>query len=83
MVDGLYALIAGAIGENSTVNELQKLSDNYYLINDFSAKFNPPIYNKKDKDRIFSVQIDHLLICQSGVFLLETKNWSKKSIKSL
>jgi len=25
------------IGENSTVNELQKLSDNYYLINDFST----------------------------------------------
>jgi hypothetical protein len=83
VVDGLYTLIAGAIGENSTVNELQKLSDNYFLINDFSAKFNPPIYNKIDKDRIFSVQIDHLLISQSGVFLLETKNWSKKSIKSL
>jgi len=83
VVDGLYTLIAGAIGENSTVNELQKLSDNYYLINDFSAEFNPPIYNKRNKDRIFSVQIDHLLISQSGVFLLETKNWSKKSINSL
>ena len=83
VVDGLYTLIAGAIGENSTVKELQKLSDNYYLINDFSAEFNPPIYNKKDKDRIFSIQIDHLLISQSGVFLLETKNWSKKSIVSL
>lgn len=28
VVDGLYTLIAGAIGENSVVNELQKLSDN-------------------------------------------------------
>ena len=83
VVDGLYTLIAGAIGENSVVNELQKLSDNYYLINDFSVVFNPPIYNKKDNDRIFSIQIDHLLICQSGVFLLETKNWSKQSIKNL
>jgi hypothetical protein len=83
VVDGLYTLIAGAIGENSVVNELQKLSDNYYLINDFSVEFNPPIYNKKENDRIFSIQIDHLLICQSGVFLLETKNWSKQSIKNL
>lgn len=83
VVDGLYTLIAGAIGENSVVNELQKLSGNYYLINDFSVEFNPPIYNKKENDRIFSVQIDHLLICQSGVFLLETKNWSKQSIKNL
>jgi hypothetical protein len=83
VVDGLYMLIAGAIGENSTVNELHKLSDSYYLINDFSVDFNPPIYNKREKDRIFSVQIDHLLICQSGVFLLETKNWSKQSIKNI
>lgn len=83
VVDGLYTLIAGAVGENSTVNELQKLSDSYYLINDFSVEFNPPIYNKKENDRIFSIQIDHLLICQSGVFLLETKNWSKHSIKNL
>lgn len=83
IIDGLYTLIAGAIGENSVVNKLQKLSDNYYLINDFSVDFNPPIYNKRENDRIFSIQIDHLLICQSGVFLLETKNWSKQSIKSL
>ena len=82
VVDGLYTLIAGAIGENSVVNELRRLSDNYYLINDFSVEFNPPIYNKKENDRIFSIQIDHLLICQSGVFLLETKNWSKQSIKN-
>ena len=83
VVDGLHTLIAGAIGENSVVNELQKLPDNYYLINDFSVDFDPPIYNKKENDRIFSIQIDHLLICQSGVFLLETKNWSKQSIKNL
>ena len=83
VVDGLYPLIAGAIGENSVVNELQKLPDDYYLINDFSVRFSPPIYNKKENDKIHSIQIDHLLICQSGVFLLETKNWSDQSIMSL
>lgn len=82
VVDGLYALVAGAIGESSVVKVLQKLSDDFYLINDFSMEFDPPIYNKKDGDRIFSIQIDHLLICPSGVFLLETKNWSKSSIKN-
>lgn len=82
VVDGLYALIAGVVGENSVVNELKKLPDNYYLINDFSAKFDPPIYNRKENDRIFSIQVDHLLICNSGVFLLETKNWSKRSINN-
>ena len=83
VVDGLYSVIAGAIGENSVVNELQKLSDNYYVFNDFSVDFDPPIYSKKENDRIFSIQIDHLLVCQSGIFVLETKNWSKHSIKNM
>jgi len=83
VVDGLYTLVAGAIGETSVVNALHQLSDDYYLINDFSLKFDPPIYNRKENDRIFSIQIDHLLVCKSGVFLLETKNWSKTSVESL
>ncbi|MBT5107027.1 MAG: hypothetical protein HOM20_12690 [Porticoccaceae bacterium] len=82
-IDDLYPLIAGAIGESAVENELQKLSDQYYVINDFSLRLNPPIYNRKTKDRICSIQIDHLLICRSGVFLLETKNWSESSIESL
>jgi len=32
VVDGLYTIIAGAVGENLTVKELQKLSNNYYLM---------------------------------------------------
>ena len=83
VVEGLYTLIAGAVGENLVVKEVQKLSDNFYLFNDFSIKFNPPIYNRKENDRIFSIQIDHLLVCESGIFILETKNWSKKSIKNI
>ena len=83
VVEGLYTLIAGAVGENLVVKEVQKLSDNFYLFNDFSIEFNPPIYNRKENDRIFSIQIDHLLVCESGIFILETKNWSKKSIKNI
>ena len=83
VIDDLYPLIAGAIGESSVVRELQQLPDDCYLINDFSLKFNTPIYNKKENDRIFSIQIDHLLISRAGVFLLETKNWSKASVNSL
>ena len=83
VLEGLYTLIAGAIGENSVVKELQELSDKYVLFNDFSIKFNPPIFNRKENDRICSIQIDHLLIANSGIFILETKSWSKQSIKDL
>jgi hypothetical protein len=83
VVEGLNTLIAGAIGENLVVKELEKLPDKYILFNDFSMKFETPIFNKKENDRIFSIQIDHLLVANSGIFILETKNWSKKSIENL
>ncbi len=82
-VDELAPSIAGAIGESLVNKELQKLSDEYILINDFSRSFDPPIYNRKQGDKIFSIQIDHILISRAGVFILETKNWSKKSLENL
>lgn len=83
VIDSLYNLIAGAIGENSVIKEIQKLPDNFHLFNDFSVEFNPPIYNKKEDDRIYSIQIDHLLVCEAGIFILETKNWGKQSVKNI
>lgn len=82
-IEELGNLIAGAIGENLVEKEIGKLSDDYVLINDYKMEFKPPIYNKKTNDRIFSIQIDHLLVSRSGIFILETKNWSDKSINSL
>ena len=78
----LYPQITGAIGENLVVKKIEKLSDDYILINDFKLQFEKPIYNKQNGDRIFSIQIDHLLISPAGIFIIETKNWSKESIKS-
>lgn len=83
VIDSLYNLIAGAIGENSVIKEIQKLSDNFHLFNDFSLEFSPPIYNKRKDDRIYSIQIDHLLVCEAGIFILETKNWSQQSVKNI
>jgi hypothetical protein len=76
----LKPIIAGAIGENLVAKELEKLSDDFVLFNDFSLRFERPIYNKKENDRIHSIQIDHLLVTHSGIFIIETKNWSKASI---
>lgn len=81
IIDDLYPVIAGAIGETAVVAELKKLPDSYYVVNDFSIKLDPPIYRKKQKDRVYSVQIDHLVVCRAGIFILETKNWSRESVK--
>lgn len=83
VVDELNTSIYGAIGEQKVAKELEKLSDDYVLINDFYCSFTRPIYNRKEKDYIKSIQIDHLLVAPSGVFLIETKNWSEASLQNL
>ena len=82
VVTNLNPLIAGAIGEDLVVKEIKKLSNDYILINDFSLQLETPIRYSKDKSWIQTIQIDHLLISKAGIFILETKNWSKRSIES-
>ena len=62
---------------------MKKLSDDCYLHNDFSVDFSEPIYYKRENTRIHSIQIDHLLITPAGVFIIETKNWSRESLENL
>ncbi len=80
IIDQVNSSIYGALGEQKVVRELEKLSDDHILINDFNCMFDPPIYNRQERDYIKSIQIDHILISPAGVFLIETKNWSKDSL---
>ncbi len=82
IVAELQSFIAGAIGESRVVKELDYLSNDYILINDFSLNFKPPIYHLKENDYIKSIQIDHILVGPSGVFIIETKNWSEQFIEN-
>ncbi|WP_421942390.1 nuclease-related domain-containing protein [Pedobacter sp.] len=52
-------------------------------MNDFDISFSPAIYNRRENDYIKSIQIDHILVAPSGIFLIETKNWSVKSLQDL
>jgi hypothetical protein len=83
VIDEINNSIYGAIGEREVVKELNKLSDDYILINDFTCSFDPPIYNYKENDYIKSVQVDHILVSPAGIFLIETKNWSQHSLENL
>ncbi len=83
ILEKLNSYVYGALGEQKVVKALEVLSDEHYLINDFSVSFSPALFNKKENDYIQSVQIDHILVAPSGVFLIETKNWSEKSLENL
>jgi hypothetical protein len=82
-IDELNNFIYGALGEQKVVKTLEGLSDDYFLINDFAVSFSPSIYDRHENDYIKSVQIDHILVGPSGIFLIETKNWSEKSLQNL
>ncbi|MCL2172388.1 MAG: NERD domain-containing protein [Nitrososphaerota archaeon] len=58
----------GRQGENAVINTLANgLNDDYYLINGVCLKNH-------------SGDIDHVLLGPSGVYVLETKNWSGKIV---
>ncbi len=83
VIEEVKTSIYGALGEHKVVKELENLSDENILINDFILNFHPAIYSSQENGYIKSIQIDHLLVTPSGLFLIETKNWSEKSLASL
>ncbi|MEX0981064.1 MAG: nuclease-related domain-containing protein [Bacteroidales bacterium] len=82
-LDNERSLISGAYGEVLVSKELEKLSDEFIILHDFNAQFNPPVFIKKTNDRVLSIQIDHVVLSKAGIFLVETKNWSRESVNSI
>ena len=73
-------LFYGAEGEERVTRALSELPDTFTVINDYQLKFSPPIYDRNNNDRIISIQIDHVVVGPTGLYLVETKNWSKDSV---
>lgn len=78
----LVPVIYGAIGEQKAIELLRKLPGDYYIINDYQRSFHRPLHMKNEDDWIYSIQLDHVVVGPTGVFVIETKYWSPKSIAS-
>lgn len=76
----LKPLVLGAIGERQVLDQLRLLPSNFHVINDFYTSFRKAIYRKEQDDYIQTIQIDHIVIGPSGVFVIETKNWNQHTI---
>lgn len=70
----------GAEAELAVIEHLSHLPNQYYILNDVHLQLHR--YTKCFDNRIISAQIDHLVIAPTGVFLIETKNWSQKFAQS-
>ena len=72
-------IFSGAQGEEQVARQLSKLPDDYTVIHNYHLEFPRPLYDRRNDDRIYSVQIDHLVIGPTGLYVIETKHWSKTS----
>ncbi len=81
-IDELRPIILGSIGESMVSSKLSSLADNYVAINNVNIELSNPIYLPSENDRIFSFQIDHVVVGPGGVFAIETKHWGQESIAS-
>ncbi len=80
VLNELAPVIYGAIGELKAIELLRTLPDEYYVINDYWRSFHRPLHMKSEGDWIYSIQLDHVVVGPTGVFVIETKYWSPESI---
>lgn len=71
-----------SLAEPSVVEELKKLPDTYSVINNVFYEFHKPLRAKRNDGWAHSVQIDHVVVGPTGIFLIETKNWSERPISN-
>lgn len=68
----------GAQGEVKVISQLEKLPDEFHVFNDLYLKSEEWIkFNEKPLN---TAQIDHLVVGPTGVYVIETKNWSEEFV---
>ena len=73
---------AGAIGETAVIRELRHLPETYYILNEVMLSFSRSIMWKKYYEYVKSCKIDHVVVGPTGIFLIETKNWSPQTLRN-
>jgi len=66
---------AGAKGENQVIDKLKQLSDEYHVL--CGVRIGLPYFiSYNGKKNLKSAQIDFVVVCKKGIFVIEVKNWS-------
>ncbi len=67
----------GAVGELAVAAELQGLSNDFFVFHD--VRLHAASELRFDGKPVKSAQVDHLVVGPTGVFLIETKSWSRST----
>src|SRR5688572_318883 len=68
-------LRAGAHGETRVAEELERLSDDYWVLHDVRLVASQPM--RYDGVGLRTAQVDHLVVGPTGVFVIEAKCWGR------
>jgi hypothetical protein len=68
------AVLANAIAERAVIRTLSTLPDDFVLINDLHLSTNQDI--PFEDSYLKTAQLDHLLVGPTGLYAIETRNWS-------
>ena len=74
-------LRTGTHGENDAIDELEKLDDSYHILCGVEMELDYWVtYN--GRKNLKSAQMDIVVVCPKGVYMIEVKNWSDKYVPS-
>ena len=69
--------VTGTHGENEVIEELLKLDDSYHILCGVRLELSHWVtYN--GKKNLKSAQMDIVVVCPKGVYMIEVKNWSNQ-----
>lgn len=71
----------GANGENKVIEELAKLDDKHYVLCGLSIAL-PYYVRHRNQKNLRSAQMDIVVVCPKGVFMIEVKNWSNDYLEN-
>ncbi|MCV0399994.1 MAG: NERD domain-containing protein [Nitrosarchaeum sp.] len=74
-------LRTGTHGEKSVINELSKLDDNYHVLCGVEIELDNWVTYNGQKN-LKSAQMDIVVVCPKGVFMIEVKNWTDDFVKN-
>lgn len=80
IIESNRAFVYGAVGETAAIKELRYLPKEYHILNEARLSFYKAIRWKKYGTYVKSCKIDHVVVGPSGIFLIETKNWSAQTL---
>jgi hypothetical protein len=74
-------LKTGTRGENKVIDELSKLDDSYHVLCGVHLSL-PYAVTYNGSKNLRSAQMDIVVVCPKGVYMIEVKNWSNNYAKN-